>query len=696
MLTISGNSHSRLTRLVCLTVVLAACVAPALAQPAGYNISASSYIGGSGDTDAVRGSAILSDGTIVLAANIGDATPGGVSPILLRGAGNTTSGAIVRLSEDGTTVLSVTRFADAVVDLSIDDNDNLYVACGPEGVVQLNSTADSVVWETTFTKNVYRVDAGPTGYLAVMTRDGTDYDTAKMTSVTIVVLDPSKNQLGNFGGPAHYTRDVAIDEASQTVISVGYKNITAEDDSDSGSNPVDVSAYHGRSYDGTLKYNGYNWEGSSSSDRWINKPENNMADTRATRCEIGEDGMLYMLFEADGGNHIFRYDPFDIMTPVDHSEPDKYHQFWQSGTEPKTFVGRYDPATGDYVYGTQFTARLSNNDCNTVRSRNGAVYADSEGRIYIGGYSAYGLPLDDDAGWLPPGTGDYYGGAWLLVMDSDFSQRLFCTRMSRSANTYAIAARVFGDEPTARIALGGKTPSADELYLFNADQSTLQGAQDGFFTVRAPLESATPPAAPTGLTATAVSYDLVELDWDDNTEGDLHSYNIYRDTSPGVPVDPDYKIASDVTTSNYSDNTVGGEPTYYYVVTAMNTSSQESDASNEASVSPPTIIAQDSFENYSIGSLSEQGSAGDGWAGGWNANDSEVVDVSSDPLSANGVTGDDKAVLIAWGNENGRRTLAETFSISGSPPLYISYLVRSTSDSPNGWIFNTTSYWDHR
>ncbi|MGC9455279.1 MAG: hypothetical protein ACP5HU_10510 [Phycisphaerae bacterium] len=108
------------------------------------------------------------------------------------------------------------------------------------------------------------------------------------------------------------------------------------------------------------------------------------------------------------------------------------------------------------------------------------------------------------------------------------------------------------------------------------------------------------------------------------------------------------------------------------------------------------IIAQESFESYAVGSLSEQGSAGGGWAGGWNANSSEVVDVSSSPLSANGVTGGDKAVLIGWGNENGRRLLTDSYSISGDTPLYISYLLRSTSDSPKGWIFNTTSNWDHR
>ncbi len=43
----------------------------------------------------------------------------------------------------------------------------------------------------------------------------------------------------------------------------------------------------------------------------------------------------------------------------------------------------------------------------------------------------------------------------------------------------------------------------------------------------------TPPAAPTGLTATAVSTSQIDLDWNNNTEGDLDHYNVYRSTTSG-------------------------------------------------------------------------------------------------------------------------------------------------------------------
>ncbi len=83
----------------------------------------------------------------------------------------------------------------------------------------------------------------------------------------------------------------------------------------------------------------------------------------------------------------------------------------------------------------------------------------------------------------------------------------------------------------------------------------------------------TPPAAPTNLTATAVSSSQIDLDWDDNTEGDLASYNVYRDGSP---------LASGVTSSDYSDTGLSASTQYCYTVTAVDTSDNESAESNQA------------------------------------------------------------------------------------------------------------------
>jgi len=88
----------------------------------------------------------------------------------------------------------------------------------------------------------------------------------------------------------------------------------------------------------------------------------------------------------------------------------------------------------------------------------------------------------------------------------------------------------------------------------------------------------TSPATPTGLTATA-GYATVVLDWNDNNEPDRAGYNVYRSTSsPGGYSKLNGSLLSD---SNYVDNTVPHDTTYYYVVKAVDTNSNESNPSDE-------------------------------------------------------------------------------------------------------------------
>lgn len=92
-----------------------------------------------------------------------------------------------------------------------------------------------------------------------------------------------------------------------------------------------------------------------------------------------------------------------------------------------------------------------------------------------------------------------------------------------------------------------------------------------------------PPAAPTGLTATAGDAQVV-LDWNDNSEADLAGYNVYRSTTAGGPY---AKInGALVGASVYVDTSVSNGTTYHYVVTAVDAAAQESGYSNEASATP--------------------------------------------------------------------------------------------------------------
>ncbi|GAG08320.1 unnamed protein product, partial [marine sediment metagenome] len=114
-----------------------------------------------------------------------------------------------------------------------------------------------------------------------------------------------------------------------------------------------------------------------------------------------------------------------------------------------------------------------------------------------------------------------------------------------------------------------------------------------------------PPAAPTGLAAISDNAEI-SLDWNDNSEGDLDGYNVYRSESMGGPYS---KVnVSLVALSEYTDTGLTNNVTYYYVVTAVDTEAAESGNSNEASATPiAPVFLNDGFEV-------------DPWDDNWNNN----------------------------------------------------------------------------
>ena len=134
----------------------------------------------------------------------------------------------------------------------------------------------------------------------------------------------------------------------------------------------------------------------------------------------------------------------------------------------------------------------------------------------------------------------------------------------------------FADNPDLALAqsrLGEMTVFADGLAIrFQLFADDLQLRLDA---------TSAQPATPTGLVATGGD-GQVALDWADNAETDIDFYNVYRATVPGGP----YSWYGAVTGSGATDSGAANGTTYYYAVTAVNTSSVESDASSQASATP--------------------------------------------------------------------------------------------------------------
>ncbi len=92
-----------------------------------------------------------------------------------------------------------------------------------------------------------------------------------------------------------------------------------------------------------------------------------------------------------------------------------------------------------------------------------------------------------------------------------------------------------------------------------------------------------PPAAPSGVSATGGDI-IVSLNWNDNSEVDINGYNVYRSTTSGGPYTR--QNGAPLSSSDFNDTNVTNGTMYYYVVTAVDTSLNESANSSQVSARP--------------------------------------------------------------------------------------------------------------
>jgi pectate lyase len=122
----------------------------------------------------------------------------------------------------------------------------------------------------------------------------------------------------------------------------------------------------------------------------------------------------------------------------------------------------------------------------------------------------------------------------------------------------------------------------------------------------------TAPAAPTGFWALAGN-GTVSLEWADNNEADFDGYNIYRSTTSGSGYSKlNGSLLSD---SNYIDNSIVNGTMYYYVVTAADTSSNESGYSVEACAVPDSNGNSVTLQENATGFCSVDGAVENEWSG---------------------------------------------------------------------------------
>jgi subtilisin family serine protease len=117
--------------------------------------------------------------------------------------------------------------------------------------------------------------------------------------------------------------------------------------------------------------------------------------------------------------------------------------------------------------------------------------------------------------------------------------------------------------------------TADDLGAAGKDDQYGYGLVDA---EEAALGDITPPAQVTGLIVTTVSSIQLDLNWNANTETDLDYYNVYGSMTSGGP----YDLIASSTTNSYSDTGLAPLTTYYYTVSAVDSSDNEGTASDKA------------------------------------------------------------------------------------------------------------------
>ena len=132
---------------------------------------------------------------------------------------------------------------------------------------------------------------------------------------------------------------------------------------------------------------------------------------------------------------------------------------------------------------------------------------------------------------------------------------------------------------------------ADEVAVYGS--ALLPTTVHDHFEAGRDVSDDTPPASPTGLTATA-RFGRVELDWADVADADLDGYDVFRATSPAGPFT---RVSGRLTTSAYVDTAVTGGTTYVYAVTAADEANNRSPLSAQASATPPST--SDLLRTYS-------------------------------------------------------------------------------------------------
>ncbi len=420
-------------------------------------LTTATYLGGTG-ADSANAIDIANNGLIVMGGSLTGFSPTGATLVTLPGAG---SGAVVRLSSDGRTALSITRIGNSVADLGLTSDDRIGV-CGDFGVALLNADASATIWSAAI---------GAASRCAI----GSDGTIAVLVSKTVSIY-ASDGSLIRSLTIADNPLDLTIDTAGSQVIVVGWRQITST---------LQMPFIRAYGFDGTQRWTSYDYAAGT--------PNIGSADTRAEQIALGRDGKLYVSFSINGGTgvSVLARDPKNAaLSAADRTVvTDKYTNPFNIGSVKMAWLGRFNLSNGQLEQGQSLLTRLTSNDRgNSISIR--AIAADEQGRVVIAGDTACCI-MDRDTRQVAFTTVGGYeiGEAYVLTLSADFRARtawtVFTAPGTSAGSSPANGVALRGGKVAMAATLNQGTGATRGLITFKALQPTLGSAtaSDGYLAV---------------------------------------------------------------------------------------------------------------------------------------------------------------------------------------------------------------------
>ena len=173
---------------------------------------------------------------------------------------------------------------------------------------------------------------------------------------------------------------------------------------------------------------------------------------------------------------------------------------------------------------------------------------------------------------------------WNAISSDTFDH--YVVRYKKSSHTYYTQITA----TTNTITIDGLVPNIS--YDFGVASVNKYGTVSNFSSdiSQTTASDTTPPATVTGVSATA-GIQYVILEWTHNTENDLDSYNIYRNTTNDSET---ATLIGNVKTNYFIDGGREGDQTYYYWIKAVDTSGNVSaNFSSEVHATPRNVTSDD-------------------------------------------------------------------------------------------------------